>query len=280
MNEHGSQTVAHNDVALSPFGASLPEMLEAARCAEDSGFAGVWTYDHLTGTMLDRGHSQDAFVALGAIAAVTTRVRVGPLVANMMNRHPARLALAMASLQSVSSDRSVLGLGAGSAPGSRFSGEQAAVGISLLDGPGRRRRLRESIEVLRQTWAGQTQHGGEFFELNEPGLGLDLNSTPPIIIGASGARTVELALEHADGLNVVITPNMDDSALTKLLSLVKDSGRSDEFEVSIHVPIDLAHPQGGPLPDAANGMVNRRVLAFEAPFDLTAMARIGANLNG
>ena len=263
-----------NDVVLSPFGATASEMLEAARCAEDSGFSAVMTYDHLTGAMLDRGHSNDPFVLLGAIAAVTETVRVGPLVANMMNRHPAQLAVAMASLQTLSSGRAVLGLGSGSAPGSRFAGEQETIGIELLDGPSRTRRLKESIQLVRQVWAGETSFRGEFFSIEEPGLQLDLASPPPIIIGASGRKTVQLALAHADGVNITSGPK-----LQELLDVVANHRSSTGFETSVHVPVSLDHPEGGELTEAERGQLDRRVLAFSAPFDLRAMAQIGQAIN-
>ncbi len=260
-----------HDVVLSPFGATMPELLDAARCAEDSGFGGIWTYDHLTGVMLDRGASLDAFVFLGAVAAVTSSVRVGPLVANMMNRHPARLALAMSSLQSLSSGRAVLGLGSGSAPGSRFAGEQETVGIHLLDGEGRSRRLEETIRLVRATWAGANEFHGEFFDVFDPGLGLVEPDPPPIIVGASGPRTIEMAMVHADGVNITAGKK-----LAGLIELVQGREATTPFETSVHIPVDLEHEMGGSLPD---GQLARRVLAWNAPFDLDAMTKIGNALH-
>ena len=268
------QPIAHHDVVLSPFGATVPELVDAARCAEDSGFGGVWTYDHLTGKMLDRGSSHDAFVILGAIAAVTTRVRLGPLVANMMNRHPARLAVAMSSLQSLSSGRAVLGLGGGSAPGSRFAGEHETIGTQLLDAAGRARRLEETIALVRNTWAGATEFHGEFFQIAEPGLGLNEQMPPPIVIGASGSRTVELALRVADGVNITNGPK-----LAELLALVQSKNRGGSFETSVHIPADLDHPTGGTVQGVPDSGLDRSVLAVNAPFDLAALAEIGSRIN-
>ena len=107
----------------------------------------------MTGAMLDRGSSHDAFAILGAIALATERVRVGPLVANMMNRHPVQLAVAMSTLQSLSQGRAVLGIGSGPAPGSRFALEHEAIWTQLLDGPARIRRLIETIALVRLVWA-------------------------------------------------------------------------------------------------------------------------------
>jgi len=260
-------------MAISPFGARADEMVEVARCAEDSGFGGVWTYDHMTGAMLGRGRSHDAFALLGAMANATQRVRVGPLVANMMNRHPVQLAVAMATLQSLSSGRAVLGLGAGSAPGSLFAGEHEAIGLELLDGPGRRRRLVETVSVVRRLWAGESQFNGEFFTIDGPGIVIGDEPPPPIIFGASGRRTVELAIEHADGINITSTKQLPD-----LLALIERTRPGPEFETSVHLPVDLDHPDGGEPVATEATAVARRVLALNAPFDLPALERIGARL--
>ncbi len=109
------------DLLLSPFGADGPEMVEAARVTEQAGYGGVWTLDHFSGSMVQRPWSREPFTILGAIATATSRIRIGPLVANVVNRHPALLTSAAATLQSLSGGRAVLGLGAGAAPGATFA---------------------------------------------------------------------------------------------------------------------------------------------------------------
>lgn len=262
-----------HEIVLSPFGATGPELVDAARCVEESGFAGIWTYDHLTGSMLGRGRSHDPFAILGAIATVTTEIRLGPLVANMMNRHPAQLAAAMGTLQSLSGGRAVLGLGAGAAPGSRFAGEHEALGVTLLDGPARRRRLAETIEIVRAAWAGPTAFDGEFFTLDQLDLHL-AEPPPPIIVGASGARTVEVAAGVADGVNLLDVPGLP----AALAALDRAPALRDGFEVSLHQFLDPAHPTGGPIPAVAEGRLDARILAITAPYDLATLRRLGDHL--
>ncbi len=137
------------DIVLSPFGADARSLTDAARCVEDSGFDGIWTYDHFSGAMLGRPWAHDGFTLLGAIAAVTSTVRIGPLVANMVNRHVAQLASAAWTLASLAPGRSVLGVGSGAGPGTRFAAEHSAVGRTLLDAGDRRRHLVETLEGLR-----------------------------------------------------------------------------------------------------------------------------------
>ena len=231
-----------HDLVISPFGATATDMIEVAHYAEELGFGGVWTYDHMTGSMLGRGASHDAFTILGAMAAVTERVRIGPLVANMVNRHPMQLAVAMVTLQSLSAGRAVLGIGAGASPGSRFATEQEAIGRRLLPGPQRRRQLVETIGVVRGLWHGCDRHVGEFFTVDESEP-LGSHGDLPIIVGASGPETVALAAKHADGVNLAVGPDRLDG----LLSLIDSSALPAGFEISTHSPADLAHPTGGCL---------------------------------
>jgi alkanesulfonate monooxygenase SsuD/methylene tetrahydromethanopterin reductase-like flavin-dependent oxidoreductase (luciferase family) len=143
------------DIVLSPFGADAAAMVDAARCLDESGFDGVWTLDHFSGSMLDRPWSREPFTVLGAMAAVTSELRVGPLVANMVNRHPALLASAASTLQSIAGGRSVLGLGSGAARGSRFAAEQDAIG--RVPGPvEERRRQSDSCGVVVGFTTGHT----------------------------------------------------------------------------------------------------------------------------
>ena len=86
------------DLVLSPFGADPVAMVAAAAAADRGGFAGVHTDDHFSGLVAGKAWSRDPFVVLGAIAAATDRLRVGVLVANMVNRHPAQLASAVNTL--------------------------------------------------------------------------------------------------------------------------------------------------------------------------------------
>jgi len=262
-----------HDLILSPFDANGPDLLEAARTAERSGFRGVWTYDHLSASMLDRGLSRDPFTVLGAIAAGTTAIHVGPLVANMMNRHPVQLANAAATLQSISGGRAMLGMGSGAAPGSRFSGEQLAIGTSLHDAEGRRRRLIDTIAAVRALWSGVDSFESEFFTLEGIGKVVGDENIPPIVVGAGSASMVELAVEHADGVNIL--GGIERRPLIEHAAALRPR---PSFDISVHVPADLSHPQGGDIDALAQLGVDGRILAVTAPFDHRAIESLGSHL--
>ncbi|MGE4606204.1 MAG: LLM class flavin-dependent oxidoreductase [Myxococcota bacterium] len=226
-SELPSRVVLTTDLSLIPFGANGPQLVAGARMAEAAGYGGVWTLDHFSGAMVDRPWSREPFTILGAMATATTNLRIGPLVANVVNRHPALLTSAVASLQSLSGGRAVLGLGSGAAPGSRFAAEYEAIGHDLGDLGSRRRRLVETIEVIKLLWKGGGDYHGKFFTLNGLEGVVGTEPLPPIVVGASSVGTVETAAAHGDGVNIAMRPGWQD-----LVRLARDIAGSRHFEVS------------------------------------------------
>lgn len=254
---------------LSPFDADPIRLIELASTAEELGFDSVWTYDHLTGAMFDRGSSNDAFTLLGAMAVSTNRVHLGPLVSNIVNRHPVRLALIANTLQKLSGGRAVIGLGSGAAPNSRFSAEQVATGVVLGDGPARRSRLIETIDLLRSLWSGNDEFHGEHYSVSGLAFGLANPDPPPIIVGASGPATARLAFEHGDGLNIA-----NEKSLDTLHDLIV-SERPPSFEVSVHVPISTEDAASfyDQLPEPSPH-VDRWVFAVSGDTDIAALTNL------
>ena len=92
-----------------------PELLEMARTAEDVGLDAVWYGDHLLYDLpggVTRG-PWEAWTTLAALAAITERVELGPLVASVGFHAPAMLAKHAATVDGISGGRLILGLGAG-----------------------------------------------------------------------------------------------------------------------------------------------------------------------
>src|SRR3954454_8982578 len=94
---------------------SWPEYLEMARRSEDAGYDSIWVGDHLIYDLPDgstRG-PYEAWTTLAAIAAVTERVEIGPLVASAGFHAPAMLAKQAATVDAISQGRLIMALGAG-----------------------------------------------------------------------------------------------------------------------------------------------------------------------
>ena len=237
------------DVAINPFEADVREMVDLATTLESAGVDGVWVADHFSGSVVGRAWSRDPFVVLGAIAQATSAVRLGPLVANMRNRHPVQLASAANSLQSLAPDRIVIGIGSGAAPGSRFAVEHEAIG-RILGSPEERR-----TELVRQIAAFRSP-----FVSAAAGLAVtDGASCPPVIVGASAWSTITVAIEHADGVNLRRTARVHDHVEhIRVNAPVR-------FEISVLDGID----PDDPIPwerYAADG-VDRVVVGASAPFE-------------
>src|SRR5262249_36929985 len=117
------------DVLLVPFGATWTDIRDGARRAEDAGYDGVWLWDHLRGdNAAGPAPVPECWTVLSALAALTSRVTLGPLVLNVANRHPGVLANMAATLQDVSGGRLALGLGAGGSHATPYADEQLALG--------------------------------------------------------------------------------------------------------------------------------------------------------
>lgn len=169
--------------------ARWADMRAAALAAEDAGFDGLWTWDHLRDP--DGAASPgvpEAWTVLTALAEVTRRISLGPLVLNVANRLPGVLANMAATLQEVSGGRLLLGLGAGGSRRTPYAVEQAAMGQAVERDDVRAGRVVEAIALLRRLWSGDSG----FLRPDPP---------PPIIVGGFGPRMAAIAGRHGDGFN-------------------------------------------------------------------------------
>jgi alkanesulfonate monooxygenase SsuD/methylene tetrahydromethanopterin reductase-like flavin-dependent oxidoreductase (luciferase family) len=144
------------------FGVDTSELLDVTVRAEASGLLdSVWVGDNF--------FSQpriESMVLLSAMAARTTRIRLGTLcLATFPMRHPLVFAVQWASLDLLSRGRTILGVcnGHSAREGAYFSRELDAMRVRSED---RASRLEEGIQVLRKAWsAGPVQHKGRFYEV-------------------------------------------------------------------------------------------------------------------
>ncbi len=176
-----------------------PEYLDLARRAESAGYDSIWVGDHLVYDLPDgstRG-PYEAWTTLAAIAAATTRVEIGPLVASASFHAPAMLAKQAATVDAISEGRLILGIGAGwnrrefdafGFPSDRrvSRGEEALAIIAPL--------LRE----------GRTTFHGQFYDVED--CVLDPRPVreggPPIMLGSNSPRMLSIGLPVVDSWNV------------------------------------------------------------------------------
>ena len=168
--------------------------------AEASGLDSVWCADHLLFRHDEDGDRTDgiheAWTVLAAVAAITSRVEVGPLVLCVPFRNPALTAKMATTLDEISGGRLVLGLGCG-----WHEPEFDAFGYEFDH---RVSQFAEALEIIAPmlrtgtaTFDGRWQHAADA-RLAPPGPRPD---GLPILIAGKGPRMFELVARHADAWN-------------------------------------------------------------------------------
>lgn len=77
-------------------------MRAAAVAAAEAGFSGLWTWDHLVGSLHHAASVLESWTLLAGLASVVEDLAIGPLVLNVANRHPVLVATQAATLQEMS----------------------------------------------------------------------------------------------------------------------------------------------------------------------------------
>jgi F420-dependent oxidoreductase-like protein len=190
-----------------------PVLADAARTAEDGGFAQLTVMDHWF-QMESTGDAAEpmleAFTTLGYVAARTQRMRLAPLVVGVTYRHPGLLAKTVTTLDVLSGGRAALGIGA-----AWYQREHEALGVPYPAISERFERLEEAIRISLQMWSEETgPFDGVHYSLAET-----LNSPasvsrphPPLLIGGKGERkTLRIAAQYAQIVNLT-TSDPDEAA--------------------------------------------------------------------
>jgi len=184
------------------------EVAAIADHAESTGWDGIYVYDHLMPNTPDGAVSDgpvlEGWTMLTAIAARTSRMRVGSLVLSATFRHPSVLASMAATLDHIADGRLILGVGAG-----WQVNEHRAYGIEFLP-------TRELLDRFDEYCAALTSLLGER-RTTMRGTYVTLDDAPrepkpaqahlPLLIGGRGERrTMRIAATYADEWNAWTTP--------------------------------------------------------------------------
>lgn len=177
-----------------------PQLEEMARVAEGIGLDSIWLGDHLMYRYADGRREPrgpfEAWTTLAALAAVTERVQLGPLVASALFHTPPMIAKMAATVDAISRGRFVLGIGAG-----WHEPEYRGFGIPFDH---RFSRFAEAYTVIRELFAtGESTLHGEFYDIDgallfpkpaQPG-------GPPVMIGSYGEKMLRLTLPDVEMWN-------------------------------------------------------------------------------
>ncbi|HVP75474.1 MAG TPA: TIGR03560 family F420-dependent LLM class oxidoreductase [Gaiellaceae bacterium] len=182
-------------------GVTWKQWCALAAACEEHGIETLFRSDHyISQADEDANVAHDAWTTLAALAARTTRLRLGTLVSPATFRPPSLLANAAATADHVSGGRIELGLGAG-----WMEREHRAFGFPFPETPVRLEMLDEQLEIVHRLWTEPRVdfHGRHYTLENAPGLPKPVQQPhPPLLVGGSGTRgTAGPAARFADEYN-------------------------------------------------------------------------------
>ena len=184
-------------------GVTWPDWLALSQACEEAGFEGLFRSDHYVSVQgrRERG-SLDAWTTLAALAAVTTRIRLGTLVSPATFRHPSLLAKSAVTVDHISGGRAEVGLGAG-----WYDAEHSAYGFPFPSTGTRMQMLAEQLEVVHRQWSeGSFSFDGQHYRVQDlDGQPKPVQRPHPTLIvgGVGGRRSLALAARWADEYNTV-----------------------------------------------------------------------------
>jgi F420-dependent oxidoreductase-like protein len=173
------------------------ELLARVRFAEEAGFEGAWVFDHFKPLYGDpAGPCLEAWTLLAALGSITKRVRLGALVTGVTYRHPAVLAAQIVTVDHASAGRVDIGMGA-----AWFQTEHQMFGIDFPTTRERVARLNEALQVIDALLTrDEVTFNGRYYTLEHATYRPRpiQQPRPPIWVGASGTRMIEIAARQAD----------------------------------------------------------------------------------
>lgn len=225
------------------------QFVELARSAEASGFDFLGVAD---------SHSlfRELYTAMGAVAAETESLGVGPMVTNPVTRHPVVSASGMATLCELVPGRAVMGIGTG----------HSAVD-TLGERPARLAEMREVVELLRTLFDGEcVEYEGSTVSLDwPPEGGVDV----PVYMAAEGPKTQRLAGEVADGV-VVNGPHapLIRQSIDRIRDGAATAGRpDDELDVWVKVRANVADEYDTAVDELEMALADYANVALKSTFD-------------
>ena len=212
-----------------PGTSPMPELLTLIRQIEDAGFDGAGILDS---QMICR----DTFVTMALAASATDRLRLFPAVTNPFGRIPSVLAGAAQTVAEIAPGRTKFIIGTGYTSASTIGRRPATL-----------RQMRRAITEVKTLLAGQpVAYNGitnrlDFAPVAGNGNGSSDGADPdtvPVLMAASGPRSLELAGEIADGALILVgyTPGIVGKALEHLATGAQRSGRTlDDLDIMFAV---------------------------------------------
>ncbi|MGN6607863.1 MAG: LLM class F420-dependent oxidoreductase [Jatrophihabitans sp.] len=183
-------------------------MHRVAADAEDGPWESIWVYDHFhTVPVPTEDATHEAWTLMAALAASTSRVRLGQMCTCMAYRNPAYLAKVAATVDVISGGRVEMGIGAG-----WYEHEWRAYGYGFPSAGERIAMLDEGVQIFRQAWTqGTATLAGKHYQVDgaivRP-LPLQRGGIPLWVAGGGERKTLRIAAQHAQYTNFDGTPEV------------------------------------------------------------------------
>ena len=256
---------------LPPFNelADPTAMVDIARTAEETGWDGLFLWDHVLRPREESLDIADPWIVLAAVAARTSTLRLGTMVTPITRRRPHKLAREAATLDHLSGGRVILGLGLG-VDGGR---ELTAFG-EIVDPKIRGQRLDEGAELLDRLWTGEavTFHGRHFTadDVMVRPVPVQQPRIPMWFAARGDARAPVRRAARYDGLFPI---EVDADRYRRMIDLVvAERGSLDGFDIAVEVE------PGHPAPAWADGTATWLLQGFRPRAtrgDVSALAAAG-----
>ena len=203
--------------------------------AEHLGYDAGYVYDHFIPYYGDKRTLPffEAYTLLSAIAAITTKLRVGQVVTCNSYRPPSLVAKMSSTLDAISNGRLEFGIGAG-----WFEYEYNSYGYHFDSASTRIEQLDESISIIKKMWQNEkSSFKGKHYSIKNAICSPKpiQNPHPPIMVGGAGKKLIAVAAKHATRYNHPFgTPEILQSKIEMLKIQCKKIKRSyDEIENSV-----------------------------------------------
>jgi F420-dependent oxidoreductase-like protein len=200
-------------------------MLDLAKKAEAGPWESIWVYDHFhTVPVPTEEVTYEAWSLMAALAAATSRIRLGQMCTCMAYRNPAYLAKVAATIDVISGGRLEMGIGGG-----WYEHEWRAYGYGFPSAGDRLAMLDEGVQIMRQSWTtGSATLDGTHYQVDgaicRP-LPLQEGGIPLWIAGGGEKKTLRIAAKYAQYTNFDATPETFRHKSEVLAQHCKDVGR-------------------------------------------------------
>jgi coenzyme F420-dependent glucose-6-phosphate dehydrogenase len=229
------------------------ELVEIAVAAEGHGFESVFTSDHFQPWRHTGGHAPFSLAWMAAVGERTSTIRIGTSVMTPTFRYnPAVIAQAFASLGCLYPGRVIAGFGTGEALNEIATGFRGAGEQDWPEFKERFARLRESVRLMRELWAGdRVSFEGEYYSTHDASIYDVPEGGLPVYIAAGGPTVAKYAGRAGDGFICTSGKGME-LYTEQLIPAVKEgaaaSGRSfDDLDRMIEIKLSYEETEDAAL---------------------------------